>query len=172
VQLWIVGEKPSTLGKHDKTVVGIAILPDDRTAVTASADRTVRVWNLFVPKVRSLGEAPKPNTCLALAADGKHVFTGNTDGVRRWDLDGNGPSGGTALEGYSGSVTAIAVSIDGRLLAAAGDKGWVGIWDLTMGKKTQEFQLAGTLTSLSLADDSKHLAIAAGTGGVYVLRLP
>jgi WD40 repeat protein/serine/threonine protein kinase len=174
VRLWPFDEgKPVDMKKHTAPVVGVALLPDDKTAVSASADKTVRVWNLGLgTERRSLGEAPKPNTCLALAADAKHVFTGNIDGVRRWDLDGNGPSGGTALEGYSGSVTAIAVSIDGRLLAAAGDKERVVIWELGTGKKPQEFQLAGTLTSLSFADDSKHLAVAAGTGGVYVLRLP
>ena len=68
-----------------------------------------------------------PVLSLALAADGKTVYTGESSLVRAWET-----ATGKLLytgRGHTGGVFGVAASPDGRTLATASTDGSVKIWD-------------------------------------------
>jgi WD40 repeat protein len=82
-------------------------------AVTASNDRTLRVWDLRVHNcVQKLAEHRGAVTCLQVAdeQDAPVLFSGSTDAtVKVWDLRGGGGRCTATLEGHSEAVTGLAL---------------------------------------------------------------
>ena len=171
VYLWDLGDGTKyTLDGHTAAVTGAAFTPDGKLALTAGADKALRLWELDIRRERKpVVEAPGPVTCLALSPDGKRAYTGGLKGVRRWSLPP--PASDGSLDGYAGPVSSLALTADGRYLAASHSGGFVGVWDLASGQKVKEWKLPAAL-SVSWAFDGRHLLVAGDNSGVYVLRLP
>jgi len=172
VRLWDLGDgSMHVLEGHAAGVAAVAFTPDGKQALSAGADKTVRLWEVDIHRERKPpAEAPGPVRCLVVAPDGKHVYSAGTKGVQRWSLGPLAADG--SLEGYEGAASALALTADGHYLAAASQESkWVGIWDLGSGQKVRDWTLPAAL-GLSWALDSRHLAVAGGPGGIYVLRLP
>jgi conflict system STAND superfamily ATPase/TIR domain-containing protein/WD40 domain-containing protein len=89
-----------TLSGHTNEVRGVAFAPDGRTLATASADQTVRLWDLSNrDQPRALGVPLTGHTNavwgVAFAPDGRTLATASADQtVRLWDLP--------RLEGFRG----------------------------------------------------------------------
>jgi serine/threonine protein kinase len=170
VYLWDLGEGGTrfALEGHTAAVTGAAFTPDGKLALTAGADRTLRLWDLEIRRERRpVIEAPAPLSCLALAPDGKRAYTGGPNGVLRWSV--SPPAADGLLDGYAGPVSSLALSADGRYLAAGHPTGVV-VWDLASGQLVKEWKLPAAL-GLSWAFDGRHLLVAAGNHGAYVLRM-
>jgi WD40 repeat protein len=93
-------------------------------------DHTVRVWDASTGKLRQhLKAYPKLVDRLALSADGGRLVTGSEDGmVRVWDLATAKSLGAWKVGGF---VTAVAMSRDGKRIAASTDaEPNVHVWDL------------------------------------------
>jgi tRNA A-37 threonylcarbamoyl transferase component Bud32 len=173
VYLWNLGDGTKyALDGHTAAVTGTAFTPDGKLALTAGADKALRLWDLELRRERKpVVEAKEPLTCLALAPDGKRAYSGSARGVQRWSLTPLGAGG--VLDGYAGPVSSLALTADGRYLAASHPNGFVGVWDLASGQKVKEWNLAVPAPlGVSWAIDGRHLVVAGGSHGVYVLRLP
>ena len=173
VYLWDFSDGTKyALDGHTAAVTGTAFTPDGKLALTAGADKALRLWDLELRRERKpIVEAKEPLTCLALAPDGKHAYTGSARGVQRWSLTPLVADG--SLDGYAGPVSSLALTADGRYLAASHISGFVGVWDLASGRKLKEWKLAVPAPlGVSWAIDGRHLVVAGGNNGVYVLRLP
>jgi RNA polymerase sigma factor (sigma-70 family) len=107
--------------------------------------------------------------CVAYSSDGKLLVSGGADWlIRIWD-----PVSGKELRRLanpSGPLLSLAISPDGRLLAAAGeqkDKQAVHLWDLTNGKELKPVPTPrGTGVAVAFSPSSKLLAIATQEGAV------
>jgi eukaryotic-like serine/threonine-protein kinase len=112
----------------------VAYAPDGRTLATTGRDGTVRIWEPSRTRpVIQLGDGLPATLTLAMAPDRPALATGHTDGaVRIWDLAARRML--TELRGHNHSVTALAWSADGRLLASSGD--WtIRLWDVAAGRE-------------------------------------
>lgn len=73
---------------HNNSVGALAATPDGRLLVSASWDRTVRVWDLESGQVVHVLEGHEQYVeSVAVTPDGTHAISGSVDGtVRVWDL--------------------------------------------------------------------------------------
>lgn len=153
----------AALWGHDAQVYNAALNPDGTRMVTASVDKTARIWDL------KGGRAPvilrghnRKVTCATFSPDGKLIATSSEDKTARiWDANT-----GQMIKEFSGHadvVNNVAFSPDGRrLITASGDK-TARIWQVDSGEML--FELTGHklwLNAAVFSPDNKWIATASG----------
>src|SRR5262245_43300405 len=130
-RLWpLDGGAPRVLDGHAQNVNGVAFARDGRTIVTAGYDATLRIWprqvlsrNGGAPSVITL---PAPLNAVVVAPDGEIVTAGADGKVTMLSPAGEIRS---EIEAAQAPVIALAISGDGKRIAAAGIRGSVAIID-------------------------------------------
>ncbi|WP_369259566.1 trypsin-like peptidase domain-containing protein [Streptomyces sp. R35] len=122
------------LAGHTKYVWSVAYSPDGHTLATASADHTVRLWNVTTGKTRTtLTGHTDAVYAVAFSPDGHTLATASADTtVRLWDV-ATGKTR-TTLTGHTDAVYAVAFSPDGHTLATGSDDHTARLWDISTGK--------------------------------------
>lgn len=123
-RLWpLAGGEPRVLQGHQQNVNGIAFTPDGRAAVTAGYDLTLRIWPLAggSPVIATL---PSPLNAVTVARDGEITTAGAAGKV--YFLSPAGEMTGEA-EAAAVPIIALAVSGDGKLVAASSIRGAVAV---------------------------------------------
>jgi WD40 repeat protein len=135
IRLWDVetGRLLRVLTGHTDLVVALAVLPDGTGVVSGSPDGTVRLWNLQPPNTNAEPvEIPVRftpfATPVAFLPDNRSFVTLDTNGaaVIRNSRTGAAEECLTAL---GTSLCALAVSPDGRWVAAGGPAQHLAAWD-------------------------------------------
>jgi WD40 repeat protein/serine/threonine protein kinase len=126
-----------TFEGHQDRIVDLAVSPDSTRFVTASWDRTARVWDIRSGTLAATLEGHEDGiTSVAFSPDGARVLTASFDGTARtWDAQ-NGAQLARALvvlRGHEGAVNSAAYSHDGaRVITASQDK-TAKVWDAQTG---------------------------------------
>jgi hypothetical protein len=112
-------------------VYSAAFSPDGKRIVTASWDKTVRLWEAETGK--PIGEPLRGHAdavyTAAFSPDGKRIVTASADKtVRLWDAETGKPIG-EPLTGHADSVSSAAFSPDGKLIVTASGDKTVRLWD-------------------------------------------
>lgn len=118
-RIWTLDGNPAgELVGHEAAISVVRISPDGSTAITASSDKTVRVWDLPARRQRAvLGTHRKQVLALDLDAARDRVWSGGHDGrLNAWRLS----TGEVEVQlDLGGSVSSVAVrSTDGAVAAA------------------------------------------------------
>ncbi|HEX6650295.1 MAG TPA: TIR domain-containing protein [Pyrinomonadaceae bacterium] len=132
-----------TLSGHAGTINGCAVSADGATIVSASSDRTLKVWDgrSGAERLTLNGHAGVVRAC-AISTDGATIASASDDKtVKVWD----GRSGVErfTLTGHAGRVTSCALSGDATTIISASQDKTVKVWDGRSG--AERFTLNGHL---------------------------
>lgn len=155
------GKEILKLQGHVNHLYDLDVSPDGSTLASASADKTVALWQVSNGKrTHQLRGHTDAVVAVRFLADGKSAISASLDGtVRIWDVE-TGQSTRT-LDATIGSLRALAIPAHNRIVAVAGDEGKIALLDLSLGRvlDTWEGHPRGILT-LAFSPDGKRLASA------------
>ncbi len=142
---------------HTDPVLGVAVTPDGRQAISASLDRTLIVWDLESGQAqRTLQGHANSVTSVAATPDGRQAISASLDKTLIvWDLE-SGQAQRT-LQGHANSVTSVAVTPDGvRAVSTSWDKTLI-VWDLESALAMHILQgHIGRITSVAVTPDGRQ----------------
>lgn len=155
--LWDVesGERIKTFSGHENWIDSIDFSSDGKYIVTASRDKTIRVWDIYA------------GTCIRIIRETWKVK------IRRVIFFGTGIGGEMVELGYS-MDRKVAISSDGRYIASPSyDKeGNIRVWSLAdQGRERKIKGVKGDVDLISLSPTGKYLLTSAGYDDNYILRL-
>ncbi len=120
-----LGKLFNTYRKHSSAVLNIAWSPDGKKIASASADKTVHIWNATSKSPALIyRNHTKPVSAVAWSPDGSRIVSGSWDTtVQVWNVQ----TGRKLLtyRGFSREVSCVAWSPDGKYIAC-------GSWDTTV----------------------------------------
>jgi len=119
-----------TLTGHSGGVLRVAVSGDGRRAVSASHDRTLKVWDLEKGReLRTLTGHSDELRDVVVTEDGRLAVSASKDKTLKvWDLDTGGEL--CTLLGHSDGVLCVAVSADGKRAMSASSDRTLKVWDL------------------------------------------
>ncbi len=128
--------------------------PDGKRIVTASGDKTARIWDSNGKPLAVLKGHQDVVGSANFSPDGKRIVTASSDKTARiWDSNGKPLA---VLEGHQDVVGSANFSPDGkRIVTASGDK-TARIWDLK-GKLLAVLKYRGSLWSVNFSPDGKRI---------------
>lgn len=155
------GEKDKVWWGHGGPITALALASDSKQVLTASADKTLKLWDLAQgQEIRSFAGHAESVTGAALSADGQLALSSSGDrSLKLWDV-ASGKELQT-LTGHGDAVNAVALSPDGKWVASASDDHTIRLWPLTGHKQEGEPRvLKGhdrQVTCLAFTADGKQL---------------
>jgi WD40 repeat protein len=160
-----------TLEGHSDGVRGVAVTPDGTRAVSASSDKTLKVWDLESGRaLRTLEGHSDGVRGVAVTPDGKRAVSASGDNTLKvWDLE----SGRVlrTLEGHSDGVRGVAVTPDGKRAVSASDNK-LKVWDLESGRALRTLEgHSSYVASVAVTPDGKQAVSASGDNTLKVWDL-
>jgi cytochrome c len=126
-RLWpLASGAPRVIAGHAQNVNGVAFAPDGRALITAGYDATLRITPLIGEGTPVVATLPTALNTVAVAPDGEIVTAGADGKVYLLSAAGKLEA---EVEAAQAPIIAVALSGDGRLIAAAGIRGSVAVID-------------------------------------------
>jgi WD40 repeat protein len=149
----------------------VAITPDGRFVVSASGDKTLKVWDLNSgTELRTLSGHTDGVNAVAITPDGKlAVSASNDDTLKVWDIDS-----GTELNtliGHDYWVRTVAISPNGRFVVSGSWDQNLKVWDLDCGEEIMTFNSEGELNACAFSPDGMTIVAGGRSDRINFLRL-
>jgi WD40 repeat protein len=143
---------------HGDAVRRAVFSPDGQKVVTASADKTARVWSKEGTLLATLAGHTQEVQCVAFSPDGQQVVSGCLDGsVKVWSTEGKLLA---TLEGHGQQVNTMAFSPDGRRVVTASADMTARVWT-PEGKLRATLQgHSGGVQTAAISPDGQHVVTA------------
>ncbi len=153
---------------HRKWNSSVRLLADGKRLLTASADKTARLWEIATG--HEICRLWHPDVALSAVAlpDGRRAITGCYDGVvRLWDLQS-----GTLIRPlvkHGGAVHAIALSPDGTHALSGGQDKTLRMLDIARGSEVRQFEgIPAAVASVAFSRDGRRVLAGGDNGVVYL----
>jgi WD40 repeat protein len=158
VRPWLYAEAVRPVApQHDGAVTTVAYSADGSRFVTASLDRTARVWDAATGQ--PMGAPMKHVDAVRTAsfnADGSRVVTGSDDGTARiWDAATGEPVGKPLR--HDGPVHGARFNGDGSHVVTASANKTARVWDAATGALVRSMQLPTALWLASFSPDGRYV---------------
>jgi WD40 repeat protein len=158
-------KKLGALQGHGGPVKGIAVNHDGTLIASASADTTLRLWNLKAggQPVMLKGHTDSVDA-VALSLNGLVASGGADKTVRLWDAVSGQER--RVMTGHSGEVATVAFCWGGRVLASGGWDHSIRLWDVETGEWRTTLWHQDWVRHLQPAPDDRLLASASKDGTI------
>ena len=155
-------------GHSHPWVETIQVSPSGDHLLTASADRTARVWEIATGREIQRLWHPDGLRPAAYHPDGHRVVTGcNDGGVRLWDLEAGKLI--RTLSRHPGPVRRVAVSSDGKHVLSGGEKNTLRLLEVETGRQIQQFDGVTTpIWSVAISPDGRRVLAGGANGTIFV----
>ncbi len=153
-----------TLSGHSSSINDLLIFADGRRLLSASADKTIRLWDLTSGELLWTGDEQTSfvNTVL-LSPDEAWLYSGNADGVlQSWAIAEAEPSW-QQPSAHSGAVNTLGRTPDGQRLISGGADGTIHIWNASTGQGLRSITAhQGSVNTLVVTADGQSI-LSGGT---------
>ena len=124
----VLAVEPRLLVGHTEKAYAAVYSPDGTKLVTASFDKTLRIWDLNSgTTLRTLNGHTGLVLCLSLSKDGSRLVSGSLDNtLRLWDVPVSTPS--ASMQPHQG-FAAVSISADGTQWLTGGADKMLRIWN-------------------------------------------
>jgi DNA-binding beta-propeller fold protein YncE len=159
------------LGGHEDVVNSIAFDRDGKRLLSASYDRTARIWDVSSGKsLRTLTMHSDFVLAAAFSPDGKHVYTGSKDhSVRMTEAESG--KGVFTFSDRSEDVLSVAAHPDGKSVVVAGIEPGLTWWNVQTGEKVRTVGgHRGAVYEVAFSRDGKRLVSAGSDGTAKVFN--
>jgi len=122
---------------HTNVVTAVAVTPDGRRLISASYDRTLKIWDLESGEhLKTLEGHSAWVTAVVVTPDNKRAISASDDQTSIiWDLESGEQL--KILRDHTGSIKAVAVTPDGKCVITASYDRTLKIWDIESGEILQ-----------------------------------
>lgn len=141
---------------HSDSINSIVISPDGQTLISASNDKTIKVWNLKNgEEIFTITPATDTVKSLAISPDGHSLVSGNINGVIQvWNIT-TGEEIHTFDE-HSYQVFALIISPDGKTLFSGSSD--IKVWNLDNRELVRTLSIhSGPVFTIAISPDGKTL---------------
>lgn len=171
---------------HDLFKV-VAISPDGKTMVGRGTEygTVAQGWDLSTGKLlwslqlnpqynengirQFTSESLNESHHIAFSADGKVLATADYKRIQLWEPDTSKPHGALIATDQTDWIESLALSFDGKLVAAGNRDGSARIWDAATGKPFgARIQQDGWIRAMAFSPDSKLLLTGSSSGNVQL----
>lgn len=169
---------------HQNAILSASYSPNNKFIATGSLDNSIRTWNLPDLKQGKILSLHPTNTkrapdvtAVVVSLDSKSVVAGyDTDNsIKVWDIE---PENNEAIrvvrtmQGHTGSILDLAISMDGKTIASASNDKFVGLWDYKTGSRIKFVNLhSQRVNSVTFSPDGEFIATGSGDNTAIVWNL-
>ncbi len=166
------GAQLFTLHGHTFWISAVSITQDGNHAVSASNDKTLKVWDLNNGKLLHTlkGHTGRVSDVSITHDDSRAVSASNDKTLKVWDLN-NGKLLHT-LQGHAARINAVSITQDdSRVVSVSNDK-TLKVWDLNNGKLLHTLQgHAARINAVSITQDNSRAVSASNDKTLKVWNL-
>ncbi|MCI0743558.1 MAG: WD40 repeat domain-containing protein [Gemmataceae bacterium] len=161
--LWQKGAPVRTITGHADSISALALSADRQFLVSASSDKTLKLWDLRTGLARKTFAGHEGNvTSVAFSPDFKWIISASSDRTLKvWDIVSAKVL--QTLSGHAEGINSIALAHEGAWVASASDDNSIRLWPLKNGKldsARETIVLEGhqrQVASVAYSPDGKHL---------------
>ena len=145
--LWNLEQKKivSVLQGHTDTIICLRVSRNDEFLVSASEDKTVRLWSLESKRQLAVISHSYSLNTVVISTDNKYIVSNDYTDLKIWRVEENKQE--CILTGHEKMITSIAMTTDNKYIISGSYDGTIRICNFH--KKSQVALLSGHTNSVS-----------------------